>query len=530
MKLTAYVSPSRHGIYYFRWPLPACESNNRHTIRLSLRTRCPEHAGDLARHLASCGKLLKGNKDLAKLNRTEIKEKVSTYFNAQLEQYLVWLNRRELSDNAIADAREEMLDHQACLDINSLHPQYVPIARFKTKAGVSDEDWNDSQPLITNELRRGRRDLLKAVLEAVECLDVYSLGISEGTRPTALTAPAESRGATLGQAISDYMEEHANLGDEKYQNQVRAFLKVLEDYFGIDYQLDTITRQDASRVKKVVMALPQNRSVKPSLKYLPLLEVIKVEGHKKISTTTINNHIANYTRFFKWARNNGHISQTLFEGMKVAKSKKREQENERKPFTKEQTRLIYNELTQNTSRLVKKDSHKWGALLGLFTGARLNEICQLDIADVKQQDEVWFLNITDEGGERKRVKANASRRKVPIHSELIKLGFLEFVEGRKQHQRLFHDFEYNQNGGYGRSLGRWFNETTFLPKLRLKTRSYVYHSLRHTMVTRLGQAGVEQTIIQELVGHAREGVTQEVYFREGYTLEQLKEAVENFSV
>ncbi|WP_425320956.1 DUF6538 domain-containing protein [Acuticoccus sediminis] len=56
MKLDAYLSPSRHGIFYFRWPLPpARDRSGRATVRLSLRTRCPKRASQLARHLSSFG-------------------------------------------------------------------------------------------------------------------------------------------------------------------------------------------------------------------------------------------------------------------------------------------------------------------------------------------------------------------------------------------------------------------------------------------------------------------------------------------
>ena len=139
------------------------------------------------------------------------------------------------------------------------------------------------------------------------------------------------------------------------------------------------------------------------------------------------------------------------------------------------------------------------------------------------------LNITDDGDANKRLKANASRRKVPLHSELISLGFLDFLQSRANSQRLFPDYSYNSNGGYGRNLGRWYNGT-FLPKLGIKEPGLVFHSLRHTMVTRLGQAGVAEPIYQCVVGHAREGVTQEVYLRQGYTLVQLSEAIEQFHV
>ena len=55
----------------------------------------------------------------------------------------------------------------------------------------------------------------------------------------------------------------------------------------------------------------------------------------------------------------------------------------------------------------------------------------------------------------------------------------------------------------------------FLPGLGMKESGLVFHSLRHTMVTRLAQAGVPEPLFQEIVGHERQGVAQQVYFKEG---------------
>lgn len=523
MKLSAYLSLSRHGIFYFRWPLPRTDVGVRPTIRISLRTRCPERAGVLARYLASCGQATKDNKELARLRQEKLRELVKSYFQSQLDHYLEWLKNRGLSRNALEDARCEMLDHASYLDMETQSEMYLPIERFKRKMDVSDEDWFDSLPNAVTELRKGRRDLLRRILEAAERLERYSFGDVHVTPPT----PAQTASSSLGQAVKDFISEQSRQWSGKTTIQNRAYLNILLEYFGPDRVLGSITKQDASEVKKVLLVLPSSRNTKPALKDLPLMDVIKVKGHKTISPKTINSHIQMFHSFFDWAERHGHAPHRLFEGMKVAKAKNAA--TERKPFTKEQTRLIYNELTENLSGIVRSESHKWGMLLGIFTGARLNEVCQLDIADVQQDGDIWFLYITDEGDDNKRVKSDAGRRKVPVHSALIELGFLEFVESRKAGKRLFPDYSYNANGGYGRNLGRWCNES-FLPKLGIKEPSLVFHSLRHTMVTRLGQAGVAEPIIQCVVGHARSGVTQEVYLREGYTLSQLLCAIEKYKI
>lgn len=265
MMLSSYLSPSRHGAYYFRWPIPPSKEGKRTTVRISLRTRCPDRAGDLARHLASCGRILRENNALAGLRQSEIREKVQTYFKAQLDQYLDWLDRRGLSKNALEDVRCEMLDHESYLDMEMESDQYLPVKPFLRKSGLTAKDWQASQPMMQRELRKGRRDLLRAVLEAAERLEHYSYDDAPAIAPAA-PAPALPTSSPLGVAVDDFIAEHSRQWVPKTIGQNRAYLNILVEYFGPDRLLATITKHDASEVKKVLQALPASRNTKPKLK------------------------------------------------------------------------------------------------------------------------------------------------------------------------------------------------------------------------------------------------------------------------
>ncbi|WP_425442149.1 DUF6538 domain-containing protein [Roseovarius marisflavi] len=93
MKLHAYLSQSRHGIFYFRWPLPTHDHRaTRKTLRLSLKTRCPEEAGMFARHLASCGFTLKQQLKDVRMDHATLRAAVIDYFSKQLARcYLICL-------------------------------------------------------------------------------------------------------------------------------------------------------------------------------------------------------------------------------------------------------------------------------------------------------------------------------------------------------------------------------------------------------------------------------------------------------
>lgn len=454
-----------------------------------------------------------------------MREMVRSYFAKALSGYTKRLNDTGWPDDQLEMLKGELDVHKEGIsgfdDLSDLYLDGWLIEGFLKHSGLSETEWAENEPDLRREIRKGRRDQIKAFLSLVEGLDSYSFGRPSETP----SAPPQAHSATLGEAYNDFMAEHTPGWSDQMVGKAEGFLAVLLEYFGKDRHMAEITRQDANALKKVVQTLPVNRKIKPELKSLSLAEAIKVEGMKKVSIETVNNHLAMFFRLWEWSVRHDYAPDKLFESMKVSKPKKAM--GGRKAYTKEQTSKLYAELTENHAGLVKKEDHKWGALLAMFTGARLNEIAQLEVGDIGKEGDISFLNITDDGDNKKRVKANASKRRVPIHSELIRLGFLDWVATKTNEPRLFISFSYDVKDGYGRNLGRWFN-TRFLVGLGIKEPGLVFHSLRHTMVTRLGQASVSEPLYQEIVGHERQGVAQQIYFKEGHTLAQKQEAIEKF--
>ncbi|MGO7388739.1 integrase, partial [Rhizobium ruizarguesonis] len=62
----------------------------------------------------------------------------------------------------------------------------------------------------------------------------------------------------------------------------------------------------------------------------------------------------------------------------------------------------------------------------LYSGARPAEIAQLGVDDVREDWGHWIMHITTEGDGDKSVKTAGSMRVVPVHPELVKLGFLDY--------------------------------------------------------------------------------------------------------
>lgn len=76
------------------------------------------------------------------------------------------------------------------------------------------------------------------------------------------------------------------------------------------------------------------------------------------------------------------------------------------------------------------DSAYWVPILLAYTGARREEVAKAIVDDITMIDDVWVLRIRET--ETGRVKTASSVRDVPLAEEVLRLGFLDFVEQRRQ--------------------------------------------------------------------------------------------------
>jgi len=176
-----------------------------------------------------------------------------------------------------------------------------------------------------------------------------------------------------------------------------------------------------------------------------------------------------------------------------------------------------------------RDHRYWVPLVALFSGARANELGQMEIADVLQRAGIWCLHITtqsdhDDPEDEKHIKTSAGRRLVPVHPELVRLGFLEYVEERRVagDRRVFPDWNKGADETYSSIFGKFFNDR-LLKKLGIKTRKIVFHSLRHSFMDAMRDAGIQDAIKKAIIGHADASVT--ALYGSGEPIRRLYDAV-----
>lgn len=183
----------------------------------------------------------------------------------------------------------------------------------------------------------------------------------------------------------------------------------------------------------------------------------------------------------------------------------------------------------------------WLPLLALYTGARLEELAQLRVSDVRlerypDQDGLmgsgWFLHITeatDEDGQENRLKNAISERMVPVHPEIQRLGFIAYVQGlTDQRGRVFPLLKPN---GYGRRsalwASRWFQN--YLRKTcGITEKRKVFHSFRHTFKDYARRSGLAGDVQRQLMGHAGKDVADG--YGSGYDLHSLAVAMATYRI
>jgi integrase len=162
----------------------------------------------------------------------------------------------------------------------------------------------------------------------------------------------------------------------------------------------------------------------------------------------------------------------------------------------------------------------WAILMLAHSGCRATEVVQLLHSDIQQEEGIWFFNVVGTG-EGRQLKNRASVRQVPIHSNLLKAGFLEWYQSQTD-KRLFPLlFPYGV-------VKTTMTFTRLLRKLKLKRPSVTLHSLRHTMTIKLERARTHYSLMRRLLGHSiGKAVEDRVYFGSlNYSVKELAEAVE----
>jgi integrase len=215
------------------------------------------------------------------------------------------------------------------------------------------------------------------------------------------------------------------------------------------------------------------------------------------------------------------------EGLKPLKRDAVAAGDKRKSFTLQQTADFfksdfYAECAKHPPAFAhdKQGWRFWLPLLCLFTGARPNEVAQLHVTDLKRtKNATWCLDIAETAddeetnGASKTVKTATSRRKIPLHPELIKIGFVQFVEQRKKSgagPRLFPDLKHDTYGNHATYALKRFRETYLPAAIKMEPRQSFY-SFRHSWRDALRRIDAPPATLAAVGGWSQGKLTSDDY-------------------
>jgi len=225
----------------------------------------------------------------------------------------------------------------------------------------------------------------------------------------------------------------------------------------------------------------------------------------KVSAGTVNKQLGAVQAIAGWAHLKGIIPDDVPWSDPFHKMRVEEEQSGRGPFVVRELQRIFDAplFTRHECPVGAKGAAGfWLPLLALFSGARQAELAGLRVSNVEHEGDTPLLFIVAERKASKRIKTKASERVVPVHPELVALGFLEYVVERRrdgEHAWLFPTVASDQ----GRALAAW--SKWFGGYLRntvgITDTNRVFHSFRHGVKDAYRRGGVDLEAREALLGH-----------------------------
>lgn len=377
----------------------------------------------------------------------------------------------------------------------------------------------------------GRRTLARAVLRAE--IEAMQRGLERDTGdysgaprdPILKPIPGKTReaakpGETIEELFETYVTANPNGVTKDSLDQARRSLGLFGEIVSPRSAASAIDKKAIRDWKAVLTKLPALHTRTKEFRGMDMRQSIAANEkalRPVISSRALNVHLSGMSAFCRWLTTNEYITSNPCTGMFAKKT----DDSSARPFTVEEMNKLFASplfagcqsdaawrFLSKPGNFHVRDYRYWLPLVMLYSGARPSEVAQLGIDNVRQEHGHWIMHITDQG-DGKRVKTKGSVRVVPVHPELIRLGFIGHFKKMKDagHTRLFPEATRNARGqmlgDYSREFGK------YLTRLGIKDgRGLSLYSFRHGAADALRRAGHLDEQFGFILGHTKATMTQ----------------------
>jgi len=396
-------------------------------------------------------------------------------------------------------------DAQTMTDI--LHKRQLMALRqkLKIKEDLHQEELEQRERSQISELKR---------IKAGVSLEAENKLLREVVAAGSVRASTAKQGAKIDSPLLSFVIDDFIAQYDKTKSSMltkhAANLPVLLELLG-DVRVDQIRHIDLSKFADDLCKLPRDRS-DPKFKGLSFKQMIDANKGECIHLKTFNNYKSSVKQLIEGVRGryegafeNVNIAEIKYKGDRV------ESESGKRSFKNEELDILFTGEIMREFCASGRQVHKfWLPVIGLYTGMRVNEICQLNpFADIKCDDSgIWYFWVTEDTesavGVTKSVKTDAGKRVIPIHSKLVELGLLTYVfELKKGKHKSFFPQWKAKNGKAGDNAAREFRRLLDTLGLRDETKKKKLvgmHAFRKTFLTKAYKLGIISDVLA-IVGH-----------------------------
>ncbi|WP_306452539.1 site-specific integrase [Sphingobium yanoikuyae] len=333
----------------------------------------------------------------------------------------------------------------------------------------------------------------------------------------AMPSPREEErpaGPTLSAIYQRYLDDPTRRRCARTMLAHQTTRRVVEDVIGASTPVTDITRETCRDLFETLRWLPVNFSkIYSDLSARDAAALGKSDRQvRTINPTNLNAYMARFSSLLNWAVAEEYIGRNPSKGLQLAETV--HPQDRRRPFSLQQLQRIFAAPVYTGCKdqeggyampgpVIATGARYFVALIGMLSGARLNEVCQLDVADIRIIDGIACFVITEDSltGERdKSLKNKASARIVPIHPILLRLNFMDFVEQKRISgaRKLFDDLPLGAKGFRSVAYSRWFSR--FLVSASANAPLTCFHSFRHGFRDAARNARIERDIVLRLGG------------------------------
>jgi integrase len=377
------------------------------------------------------------------------------------------------------------------------------------------------------------RDPLFANLQKAAVSPEPILGVEQG-----LSKPP--RPLTVRDAVQRYINFKR---DREWVHKTYLDTKRVLDLFmelsGADRPLDQIQTPDVQAFRDALLKLPTNYTKRPETRDLTVRQILDLPNSLGgLSAKTGTKYLDLLRSFLRWCVAEDALKMVPGEKTRMPGISRDASIDARHSFSAEHLQKIFSSPLYSGSKSlarrsvagseVIRDGKFWVPLIGIFTGMRLGEIVQLLVGDVVELNGVRAFRVTPGDNNERRLKTASSKRDIPVHRELLRCGFGQYLATLPQKgpaDRLFPDLTIGKGGYASHAYGKWF--ARYLDDLGLTSSKLTFHSFRHNFKDAAYLANIPESQAMALMGHAEKGVHSN--YGSGHAITILDEALQRLS-